>query len=204
MTTKVTSQLINSITSNQIINGLGYTPYNATNPNGYITSSASITGNALTATNPQSGGSFITSNNIGSQSVNYASSAGNASTVNNGVYNNGGTYSINITGSSGYAGSAGSAGSINSGGGLQNMSVNNIGSIVLATLAYGQTITWNGGIGGGALTVTYNISSIYCTSCGGYYYPSASTTLPGSWRFLGGIGLSQSVADFVGLYVRYA
>jgi hypothetical protein len=203
MTTKVTSQLLNSITSNQIINGLGYTPYNTTNPAGYITSSASITGNALTATNPQSGGSFITSNNIGSQSVNYASSAGNASTVNNGVYNNGGTYSINITGSSGYAGSAGSAGSINSGGGLQNMSVNNIGSIVLASTIPGENIniTWNGGIGGGALYVAFNIYSIYCC---GYYSTGNYTTLPGSWRFLGGVNIVNSVNTVAGLYVRYA
>jgi hypothetical protein len=40
-------------------------------------SSLSIGGNAATATNPQSGGSFITSSNIGSQSVNYATTAGN-------------------------------------------------------------------------------------------------------------------------------
>ena len=40
-------------------------------------SSGSCTGNAATASNPASGGSFITSSNIGSQSVNYASTAGN-------------------------------------------------------------------------------------------------------------------------------
>lgn len=43
--------------------------------------SISVSGNAATATNPASGGSFITSSNIGSQSVNYASSAGSASTA---------------------------------------------------------------------------------------------------------------------------
>jgi hypothetical protein len=40
-----------------------------------------ISGNAATASNPSGGGTFITSSNIGSQSVNYATSAGNASTV---------------------------------------------------------------------------------------------------------------------------
>ena len=40
-------------------------------------------GNALTATNPQSGGSFITSSNIGSQSVSFASSATNATNATN-------------------------------------------------------------------------------------------------------------------------
>ena len=44
-------------------------------------SSTSCSGNAATASNPAGGGSFITSSNIGSQSVNYASSAGSASTA---------------------------------------------------------------------------------------------------------------------------
>ena len=43
----------------------------------FPTLNQSTTGNAATATNPQSGGSFITSSNIGSQSVNFASTAGN-------------------------------------------------------------------------------------------------------------------------------
>lgn len=42
----------------------------------FPTLNQNTTGNAATATAPQSGGSFITSSNIGSQSVNYASSAG--------------------------------------------------------------------------------------------------------------------------------
>ena len=44
-------------------------------------SGLSIGGNAATASAPASGGSFITSSNIGSQSVNYASSAGSASSA---------------------------------------------------------------------------------------------------------------------------
>lgn len=42
---------VSSITSGQVTTALGYTPYNSTNPNGYITSSGSISGNAATATN---------------------------------------------------------------------------------------------------------------------------------------------------------
>lgn len=38
------------VTSAAVIAGLGYTPYNATNPSGYITSSGSITGSAATLT----------------------------------------------------------------------------------------------------------------------------------------------------------
>ena len=37
---------VSSITSSQVTTALGYTPYNSTNPNGYITSSASITGSS--------------------------------------------------------------------------------------------------------------------------------------------------------------
>lgn len=75
------SGYITGITSSNVTNALGYTPYNSSNPNGYITSSGSISGNAATASNPASGGSFITSSNIGSQSVSYASSAGSASSA---------------------------------------------------------------------------------------------------------------------------
>jgi hypothetical protein len=43
----------------------------------FPTLNQNTSGNAATATAPQSGGSFITSSNIGSQSVNYANTAGN-------------------------------------------------------------------------------------------------------------------------------
>ena len=49
---------ITSITSGNVTTALGYTPYNATNPAGYITSSGSISGNAGTATGQQSGVNF--------------------------------------------------------------------------------------------------------------------------------------------------
>lgn len=50
--------------------------------------SLSIGGNAATATSPASGGSFITSSNIGSQSVSYASTAGTASSANSVAWSN--------------------------------------------------------------------------------------------------------------------
>lgn len=54
----------------------------ATNLTG-TASGLSIGGNAATATNPQSGGTFITSSNIGSQSVNFATSATSATNATN-------------------------------------------------------------------------------------------------------------------------
>ena len=47
-------------------------------------SSASCSGNAATATNPASGGTFITSSNIASQSVSFATTAGTANALNTG------------------------------------------------------------------------------------------------------------------------
>jgi hypothetical protein len=46
----ITGTYSGSISSSQITTGLGFTPYNATNPSGYITSSGSITGSAATLT----------------------------------------------------------------------------------------------------------------------------------------------------------
>lgn len=45
-----TATYLTGITSSQVTTALGFTPYNATNPAGYITSSGSITGSAATLT----------------------------------------------------------------------------------------------------------------------------------------------------------
>lgn len=50
---KTSATIRSELTSTNVTTALGYTPYNATNPNGYITSSASITGNAATTTKLQ-------------------------------------------------------------------------------------------------------------------------------------------------------
>lgn len=64
-----------TLTSGDVTTALGYTPPTPTGTGASGTWGISVTGNAATATNPASGGSFITSSNIGSQSVNYASSS---------------------------------------------------------------------------------------------------------------------------------
>jgi hypothetical protein len=71
---------ITGITSGMVTTALGYTPYNSSNPSGYITSSASISGNAATATTatnwgsyggvPAAGTSFGNANTIGRSDVN--------------------------------------------------------------------------------------------------------------------------------------
>ena len=70
MVTKVRSSSINDITSAEITAGLGFTPYNATNPSGYITginSTAVTTALGFTpynATNPSGYITGITSGNV--------------------------------------------------------------------------------------------------------------------------------------------
>lgn len=54
----------------------------------FPTLNQNTSGNAATATAPQSGGSFITTANIGSQSVSYASNAGTASSANSVAWGN--------------------------------------------------------------------------------------------------------------------
>lgn len=52
-----------SLTSGQITTGLGYTPYNATNPNGYTTNTGTVTSIATSA--PLTGGTITTSGTLG-------------------------------------------------------------------------------------------------------------------------------------------
>jgi hypothetical protein len=55
---------ISGITSSQVTTALGFTPYNSTNPNGYITSSANITGTSKNITDYTINQSVGTSNNV--------------------------------------------------------------------------------------------------------------------------------------------
>lgn len=96
---------LTTIDSTMVVNALGYTPYNSSNPNGYISGITKamvenvLTGNITSHTHtfasitskPTTIAGYgitdaITTNNIGSQSVNYATSAGNADTL-DGVHN---------------------------------------------------------------------------------------------------------------------
>ncbi len=91
------SNIFAALNTSDITTALGYTPYNSTNPNKYITSSGSITGNAATATTATnlasapslatSGTTQITVTAGGKTSsaftVPYATSAGSATTATN-------------------------------------------------------------------------------------------------------------------------
>lgn len=70
---KSSATIRSEITSSNVTTALGFTPYNSTNPSGFITSSA-LSPYQLAST-------AITTSNIGSQSVNYATTAGSAATL---------------------------------------------------------------------------------------------------------------------------
>lgn len=65
----ITGTYSGSLTSSQVTTALGYTPYNSTNPNGYITSSGSISGNAATATNISNTGTVTLASATESNSI---------------------------------------------------------------------------------------------------------------------------------------
>jgi len=76
------SGYISSITSGNVTTALGFTPYNATNPSGYITGISFANVSAKPTTISGYGiTDAITTGNIGSQSVSYASTAGSADTI---------------------------------------------------------------------------------------------------------------------------
>lgn len=70
------SGYLTGITSGQVTGALGYTPYNSSNPSGYITSSGSISGNAATATYATTAGSAPNGGNI-NQFYNVSAGVGN-------------------------------------------------------------------------------------------------------------------------------
>jgi hypothetical protein len=65
-----------TITSSQVTTGLGFTPYNNTNPSGYITSSGSITGSSGSCT-----GNAATSSSCTGNAATSSSCTGNAATA---------------------------------------------------------------------------------------------------------------------------
>lgn len=155
------------LTSGQVTTALGYTPPQA-NGTGAVSGSwninitgssgstayATSAGTASTASNPASGGSFITSSNISSQSVNFATSAGTATNATNLVSS--GTIASNVTATT------------------QTSGTNNT---TVATTAFVQTAVGGGGpkvwvnfngVSGTSIRASYNVSSVTYNGVGDY------------------------------------
>ena len=78
-----------SLTSSQVTTGLGYTPYNSTNPSGYITSSALSSYAALSAATSTFTGSIISGSSVSQANTNSANIVSGSSFA---VGGNGGNY----------------------------------------------------------------------------------------------------------------
>jgi hypothetical protein len=74
------SGYISGITSSMVTSALGYTPYNSSNPSGYITSSASITGTATNITAYTINQSVGTGNNVQFNTIGVGTSPDTANT----------------------------------------------------------------------------------------------------------------------------
>jgi hypothetical protein len=222
LTGTITSGQIASITSGQVTAALGYTPYNSTNPSGYITgiNSGNVTtalgytpynatnpsgfitgaGNAATATNPAGGGSFITTNNIGSQSVNFASSAGN-----------GGVTSVN--GQTGAA-SVGTVTSVATGNGLQGGTITTSGTLSVACQGFnnvGSYVFAKIGLAATSPATTVFSGSNYAAGGGNQQISSGITgseniyeaNLSGTWKWMGASrNIDSSGGDFFAICCR--
>jgi hypothetical protein len=124
-----------SLTSGQITTALGFTPYNATNPSGYITSAA------LSGYLPLTGGTLTSSGSANTLNINHSSGSGIALNI----LKNGNGEALTIVKGSG----SGNAASIT--GGITLLSELNL-TTKLADVHIASAATWNAKIGGSGTT----------------------------------------------------
>jgi hypothetical protein len=124
-----------SLTSGQVTTALGFTPYNATNPAGYITSAA------LSGYLPLSGGTLESSGSANTLNINHTSGSGIALNISK----NGNGEALTIVKGSG----SGNAASIT--GGITLLSELNL-TTKLADAHIASAATWNAKIGGSGTT----------------------------------------------------
>jgi hypothetical protein len=124
-----------SLTSGQVTTALGFTPYNATNPAGYITSAA------LSGYLPLTGGTLASSGSANTLNINHTSGSGIALNI----LKNGNGEALTIVKGSG----SGNAASIT--GGITLLSELNL-TTKLADAHINSAATWNAKIGGSGTT----------------------------------------------------
>jgi hypothetical protein len=124
-----------SLTSGQVTTALGFTPYNATNPAGYITSSA------LSGYLPLTGGTLASSGSANTLNINHSSGSG----IGLNITKSGNGEGLKIVKGSG----SGNAASIT--GGITLLSELNL-TTKLADAHINSAATWNGKIGGSGTT----------------------------------------------------
>ena len=190
----ITGTYSGSITSAQVTTGLGFTPYNSTNPSGYITSSASISGSAATVTTAAQP-NITSTGTLTSLAVTGNISAGNVTATHYGAAT--GLTSIpgaNVTGAVPYATTANAVAGANVSGTVANatyaVSAGSAGTAGTVTTAAQPNITSVGTLTG--LTVKSNVA---------YVAPNAANTITsamlngGTLSFTGTAGQLFSISD---------
>jgi hypothetical protein len=188
-----------SLTSGQVTTALGYTPYNSTNPAGYITSSA------LSGYLPLSGGTLASSGSSNTLNINHSSGSGIAASITK----NGSGEALTVVKGSG----SGNAASIT--GGITLLSELNL-TTKLADAHINSAATWNakqnalngtGFVKASGTTISYDNSSYYLASNPNGYtsntgtVTSIATTAPltgGTITTSGTLGITQATTSTSG------
>jgi len=203
-------------TTKDYVDAQDATKANAGGSNATGTWAINITGNAGTATTantastastPASGGSFITSTNIGSQSVNYAASAGSAS--NGGVTSvNGSTGAVTVTNSGVTSAVAGNGVAVSGATGAVTFSVsapsaNSVGSYCFAYIsAYNSSWTFGGNYSVGTSSQQIQLWA----NTDGTTGQTVTGSISGTWKWMG-LGTNTNgpnTASAFGIAVRVA
>ena len=148
-----------TITSSQVTTGLGFTPYNSTNPSGYITSSGSISGNATTATTATNiaGGSLGT--------IPYQSAAGTTAQL--------------AVGTSGYFLKSNGAAAPSWVSPAELISLDNLNNVTITSATSGQALTYNGTSWVNS-TISAGATVSDDTTTNATYYPTFATATSGT------------------------
>jgi hypothetical protein len=168
---KSSATIRSEINSSNVTTALGYTPYNSSNPAGYIDSSASITGNATTATNLQTGRTIALTGD-----VTYTSGSFNGSAA--------------VTGIATLAASGVTAGSYGSSGAVPVVTVDAKGRVTaVTTAALGGSVIGtttqvaynNAGTMAGSANLVFNGTNL---TCGGNITANSDERIKTNWRDL--------------------
>ena len=171
-----------TLTSSQVTTALGYTPYNATNPNGYTTNTGTVT--SVSGTGTASGltlsGTVTTSGNLTlSGTVNSLAA---------------GTYAISISGNAATATSATTAGALTS----MNISQFTNNSGYITGLSFDGLSSKTGGTGTYTTSGDFRAPIFYDSNDTGYYFDGASTS---ALNYVGAGGGTNSSGT--GMYDAY-
>jgi len=191
-----TSTYLTGITSSQVTTALGYTPYNSSNPNGYITSTGSISGSAKYLTFPDG------PRNLSDRNPNWSARSAIFDFVTAGTAGTGGNFAGVMTFSP-WEGTTSSTGDASYQLAFGSTAANSGGTPQLR-IRKGIDTTWNGWYD---IITTANIGSYAATTTGYTKYltgaPAYTNGSDGWWRSEGQAGW-YNASYSVGIYATEA